>query len=640
MAGARPTAITPELLADLPLPSDPRVSRDGRWVAFTVAPNARATEHPRSAIWVASASGTEPARRVTTGLAADSHPRWSPDGSALAFLSDREKRGTKQVHLLSFAGGEARALTDAPGGVADIAWLRDGRLLYQPIDAQDPTEIERRAREKDDAWVYGAFWPRAKLALLDPASAASRAFDIGERHVFAMAPSPDGQRVALLLWETPELDWWAAGGELVVLRVDDGALTPVAGPGLEAWEIVWSADGRTLFFTARGGPTAVSSRQLWAAPADGGAAPRLLTPGVPFCIGGIARPEDWDDLLLLALTGVGTTLMRYATRSGEIRVLLPRDCDASGLSTSADGSRIAVVASTPERPPEVYVASAEAGSAFERVSDLHADLVDLALGPLDVLTWERAGFELDGIVIWPPGKSRADGPLPTIVAIHGGPYGRWARGFTYNRFGRWLAQQGYLVFLPNPRGGSGHGQAFAESVLYTVGNDDYLDIMSGVDLLVARGWADPTRLGVGGWSQGGFMTAWIVGHTDRFKAGIMGAGVSDWGMMIATSDIPTYEQLMGGGNPYESAGPHAFDAQSPVSYLSRVRTPVLVVHGEKDERVPLSQGTFFHRGLRRYGVPTELVVYPREPHGIQERQHQIDLAARMAAWYRKWIPLD
>jgi dipeptidyl aminopeptidase/acylaminoacyl peptidase len=431
-----------------------------------------------------------------------------------------------------------------------------------------------------------------------------------------------------------------AGGEIVVLDLADGSVTLVAGPGQEAAELVWSRDGGNLYFTAGGGTTAVSSRQLWSVEARAGATPRLLTEGVPFCVGAIVRPDGWDDLLLLAQSGTGTNLLRFSVAGGTTESLVEFAHDASGLSASAAGLRVAVVASTPERAPEVYTAQTEPGSSFARITDLHANLGELDLGPQEVFNWERVGFELDGILIWPPGKSRADGRLPLIVSIHGGPYGRWAHGFLFNRFGRWLAQQGYLVFLPNPRGGSGHGQAFAESVLHTVGNDDYLDIMDGVDRLVAQGVADPERLGLGGWSQGGFMTAWIVGHSTRFKAGIMGAGVSDWGMMIATSDIPAYEQLMGGGNPYEGVGPHTFDAQSPISFLSNVTTPVLVAHGEKDERVPLSQGTFFHRGLLRYGVPTELVVYPREPHGILERQHQIDLAERMAAWFRCWIPTE
>ncbi|RIK42041.1 MAG: hypothetical protein DCC58_11610 [Chloroflexi bacterium] len=635
----RPTRLTPELLADLLLPSDPRVSPDGRWVAATVAPNARAGEHARSALWLASAAGAVAARQLTSGLAADSHPRWSPDSTRLAFLSDRVQRGTKQVHLLHLDGGEARALTDVPGGVADLTWLDDQRLLYTPIDAQDPEEEARRQRERDDAYVYGAFWPRAKLALLDLVTGATRPFDIGERHVSAFAPAPDGSRVALVLWPTPELDWWSAGGELAVLDLATGSTQRIGGPGLEVWDPQWSADGETIYFTSRGGATAVSSRQLFALEAQPGATPRLLTPDVPFCVSTITRPADWDDLLVLAPAGVGTNLLRFDAGSAALEPLIAFAHDVSGLSASADGRTVAAIVSTPTRPPEVYTANATETGGWQRVTDLHADLVDLELGDQEVLIWERAGLALDGILIWPPGKGPEDGPLPTLLSIHGGPYGRWAHGFSFNRFGRWLAQQGYLVLLPNPRGGQGHGQAFAESVLHTVGNEDYLDILAGLDVLIERGWADAERVGIGGWSQGGFMTAWAVGHTNRFKAGIMGAGVSDWGMMIATSDIPSYEILMGGGNPYEGAGPHSFDAQSPISYLSNVTTPVLVVHGEKDERVPLSQGTFFHRGLLRYGVPTELVVYPRESHGIQERQHQIDLAQRMADWFRRWIPV-
>jgi dipeptidyl aminopeptidase/acylaminoacyl peptidase len=275
-----------------------------------------------------------------------------------------------------------------------------------------------------------------------------------------------------------------------------------------------------------------------------------------------------------------------------------------------------------------------------RVTDLHADIENIDLGEQEIVTWERAGYVLDGILIWPAGKSREDGPMPTIVSLHGGPYGRWSNSFITRPFGRWLAEQGYLVFLPNPRGGMGHGQAFAEAVLNTVGDEDYLDIMAGVDILVEEGFADPDRLGCGGWSQGGFMTAWIVGQTDRFKAGVMGAGISDWGMMIATSDIPGYENLMGGGNPYEGIGPHSFDRQSPISYVHNASTPTLIVHGENDARVPVSQAVFFHRGLTKYGVPTELVTYPREPHGIQERNHQLDLLKRIAEWYQRWIPVD
>jgi dipeptidyl aminopeptidase/acylaminoacyl peptidase len=357
----------------------------------------------------------------------------------------------------------------------------------------------------------------------------------------------------------------------------------------------------------------------------------------PHCFSALTRAEDCDEILAVIACGVESEVHGFDPISGEHSVLTHIRGDISGFSASRDGSVIGMITSPPDRPDDLCVL--ERGGSPQRVSNFHTVLDRIPLGSQEVLNWERAGVGLDGILIWPPDKSRNDGPLPCIVSIHGGPYGRWPNEFI-TRFGRWIAQHGYLVFLPNPRGGAGHGAAFAESVLDTVGNEDYLDIMSGVDLLIEQGLADPDRLGCGGWSQGGFMTAWIVGQTTRFKAGVMGAGVSDWGMMIATSDIPTYEQHMGGGNPYDGAGPHSFDAQSPASFVSRAKTPVLIVHGENDERVPVTQGIHFFRGLRRYGVPTELVTYPREPHGIQERNHQIDLNHRIVEWFQRWIPVD
>lgn len=418
--------------------------------------------------------------------------------------------------------------------------------------------------------------------------------------------------------------------QLAILDLNDKGLRLIGEPGFNAGSITWSHDGQALYFFGRGGKTAVSSYQVWTVDLTADTGPMCVTDGFQACAFGLARPRSSHDILVLVAEGTESAIYRLTPSTGEFAKTLHFDGELIGLSASDDGV-IRTLGSPSQRPLDIYAGNPDGD--IRAVSNFHSVLDEVQLGTQEVVTWDRAGFTLDGLLIWPPGKSRADGPLPAIVSIHGGPYGRWANGFKANAFGQWLAAQGYLVFLPNPRGGAGHGQAFAEAVLNSVGDDDYLDIMAGVDVVVEEGLADPERLGCGGWSQGGFMTAWIVGHTGRFKAGVMGAGVSDWGMMIATSDIPSYEALMGGGNPYESAGPHSFDNQSPISYVHNVRTPTLILHGENDERVPVSQGIFFHRGLRAHGVPTELVTYPREPHGIGERNHQIDLMRRMAAWY-------
>ena len=226
-----------------------------------------------------------------------------------------------------------------------------------------------------------------------------------------------------------------------------------------------------------------------------------------------------------------------------------------------------------------------------------------------------------------------------MTLVHGGPYGRSADALhlSWSRWGQWLATVGYAVLLPNPRGGLGHGHDFAARVAGEVGIGDWSDVKAGIELLVAEGVADPDRLGIGGWSQGGYMTAWAVGQTAMFKAGIMGAGVSDWGMMTATSDLPHFEMMLGGSADWEGVGPHRHDALSPISFAGGVTTPVLVLHGEKDDRVPVGQGRYFAQALRERGTPYELVVYPREPHGIRERNHQLDLLRRVRRWVDRWL---
>lgn len=634
------TQLTAQLLVDLKTPSDAQISPDGRWIALTVGNTAKRDEHPVAAIWLVPADGSQPARQITTGTANDTHPRWSPDGTELAFLSDRKDRGKNQVQILRLDGGEAQPVTDQPGGISAFAWLpgEQRRIACLAIDARDEDEQKRREEERDDANVYGEFWPFARVLVLNLDTGDEERLDTGELHVASLTPAPDGSRLALTLWDTPEIDSVMANSQLATLNLTDGNLRLIGERGMHAGDVTWSADGRSLYFYSREGATAVSSYQLWTVDVDLDTGPVCLTRGLEACVYGLAHAQEGSSLLALVAEGTETAIYVFDPADSSFRKSSHFSGDLQGLTVSNDGSTVATIGTTANRPADVFTGSPQA--ELQRITDFHTVLDSIELGDQEVVHWERAGLTLDGILIWPPGKSRANGPLPTIVSIHGGPYGRWSNSFIKGAFGRWLAAQGYLVFLPNPRGGMGHGQAFAESVLYTVGNEDYLDIMAGVDMLVEQGIADPDRLGCGGWSQGGFMTAWIVGHTDRFKAGVMGAGVSDWGMMIATSDIPSYETLMGGGNPYASAGPHSFDAQSPISYVHRASTPTLIVHGEEDERVPVSQGIFFHRGLRAYDVPTELVTYPREPHGIQERNHQLDLLDRVAGWYRRWIPVE
>jgi dipeptidyl aminopeptidase/acylaminoacyl peptidase len=292
----------------------------------------------------------------------------------------------------------------------------------------------------------------------------------------------------------------------------------------------------------------------------------------------------------------------------------------------------------PDRPAEVWAGPPD--GEWRCLTDLGRALRDVAIGPRARLGWTAAdGLELDGMLVLPPAAAPGDGPHPLVTIVHGGPYGRVSDTAVTRSVlsAQWVATLGYAVFLPNPRGGSGRGPAFAASVAGAVGVADWSDVESGIDRLVADGVADPSRLAIMGWSQGGFMTAWAIGQTDRFRAGVMGAGVSDWGMMVAESNAPTFESMLGGSTGWEGPGPHRHDELSPISYAHRIRTPLLILHGENDERVPASQGRFMARALRAHGTPYELVVYPREPHGVRERAHVLDIHRRVAAWLERWL---
>lgn len=305
---------------------------------------------------------------------------------------------------------------------------------------------------------------------------------------------------------------------------------------------------------------------------------------------------------------------------------------------------VAVVRSAGDQPWEVWAGQGQEGHngkaiAIQQISAHQEQLAGISFGKQEPFYWTAGdGLELDGILIRPVEETEAY-PLPMVVLVHGGPYGRWGQEFHLDAldWGQWLALAGYAVLMPNPRGGFGHGEQFAAAARGAVGQADYQDVIAAVDAAIDRGIADPERLGIGGWSQGGFMSAWAVTQTGRFKAAVMGAGVSDWGMMVMTSDMPDFEQELGESAPWDGETQRRHLELSPITFARHVTTPVLILHGEKDARVPLSQAIGFHRALRKHGVPVEFVVYPREPHGVAERAHQIDILKRVRRWYDRWL---
>ena len=631
--------LTAELVVDGAVPQQPVISPDGRWVAYAVAPTGKRGEHRLSALWIAAADASSPPRKLTAGTAADSAPRWAPDSASLFFLSDRA--GSAQLHRIRLDGGEAEALTAWRGGIDGHYPLVGGRVMAV-LAADEPTqEDERRRAEHDDAVVWGEQVPWSRLRLLDLATGELQVVDgIGDRHVVELAQRPDGGPLAVLSWGSPDIDPGVRTAGLHLADPETAAVRDLGPAGLEAQSPAWWHDGGGWHLAYLAAPRLLCGTAVYDAslPAAGRAGEhRNLTEGMPVCPVELVQVPG-GGLLALFADGLDTAIYRLDPGARRFRRLAAMDGMAGSLTVSDPGAVVAVLASTSGEPRNVH--AGPPGARLARLSDTRPALRQIRWGTQERLAYQAAdGLGLDGLLILPPGRSRADGPFPLITWVHGGPDARWADELILHPHspGQWLAAAGYAVFLPNPRGGVGHGHDFAAAVAGAVGGDEWTDILAGIDLLVAGGAADPDRLGIGGGSHGGFMAAWAIGQTDRFKAALMSAGISDWGMLVATGEAGTVEAALGGSCGWEGTGPHPHDQVSPVSFASKVRTPVLIVHGEDDTNVPLSQAIYFHRALSQFGAEHELVVYPREGHGFTERNHQLDLLRRTRAWFDRWL---
>ena len=618
--------------------TDAQISPDGSRVAFVVTREFTEGEHaiPESGVWVVSFDGRTPARQFTMGLHADKSPRWSPDGKMLAFLSDRAKADILQVYVMPTDGGEARKLTDAKAGVSDFAWSPDGaRIAYLAADAKTEDE-EKREKERDDAIHVGHAYKFTRLWVVDAAGGAGRAITPPEYQVRGFAWHHEGW--AIVTSPTPEEDDFMRAWPVRVVGEGGDARTIWEGTYVVA-SIAGSRDGQALTWIHGGAVGEETADEVWVARV--GEQPRLLTRDYSGAIAGADFTPDGSALLLIGIEGTRTVLGRIDLESGASETLLAGSTlessftSAYHVSVSADGTRMACVLEDVDQPAEVFLG--ELGGELRRASTFNTHLSEVALGRGETVEWLAPdGLRVEGVLIY-PAEYEEGKRYPLIAHIHGGPTWQWLMRFMggWHDWGQWLAAQGYAVLLPNPRGSAGRGREYAWSNQRNWGHGDFRDVLSGVDAMIERGIADPDRLGIGGWSYGGYMTAWAIGQTDRFKAAIVGAGVTDL-LSFQAADIPSWlpREMMLAPSYRE---PEIYLRSSPITYVANAKTPTLVLHGASDERVRLGQGKELYHALQALGVPTEMVIYPREPHIFQERHHQRDLLRRVADWFGRRV---
>jgi dipeptidyl aminopeptidase/acylaminoacyl peptidase/hypoxanthine phosphoribosyltransferase len=626
-----PTTLTADLLVDLWQPNSVDLSPDGATVAWSAAPLGRPEAHGLAAVFLAPVDGSRPPRQWTHG-GDDRAPAFSPDGANLAFLSDRARRGVAGLYVAPVAGGEAAPLVVGPVGVEDFRWSPDGtEIAYLQADKDDSEESDKA----DDAEVRGDSWPYARLKIVTVGTGEVRTVLDGDRHVQELTWSPDGSRLGCLCTPTPELDSLARA-EIVVVGSSGGESRRVCGA---PWSggLSFSTDGAVLVFTGQHGGASVAAVSVWSVDPDAGD-PVLIGPsaGDPFCVTALAIVPGERRVLIAIADGLDSRLELRDPVTGEARTVYdsPGDLRAVAGAQTPAGLILAYVEGTRERVFEVCAGPADRPAMISRHG---ASVVDVSWGTVEDFCWRSDGLDLDGILIRPP--QAGPDPLPTVVLPHGGPYGRSGRTLHAGTldWGQWLATAGYAVLLPNYRGGLGHGERFAAMARGGVGGGEFDDVMSAVDAVVERGIADPERLAIAGWSQGGFLTAWAVTQTDRFAAAVMGAGVSDWRGMVLEGDLPTMEAGLVESLPWDGPGPHSADARSPISFAAAARTPVLILHGANDARVPHPQGTGFERALRDGPSPVRLVSYPREPHAIREAAHLRQLLGEVRQWLAQWL---
>lgn len=627
--------LTPELLVTQKTVRDAQISPDGSRVAYTVGEASKEGEHPKGHIWMVSYEGGD-ARPFTSGPGLDTSPRWSPDGRTLAFLSDREEAGKLTLYTISAHGGKAGRAGSEPGEAALPRWSPDGRFLAYCLKEPESEEEKQRKEDRDDVNVASEDMKYTQLYVLEIASGESIRVTPELRQVTGYSWAPDSERLAVVTTATPEIDDQFTACIIDVYSRHGGEGVPLIELRGPAESVCWSPDGSDVAYlgTALDTPTAGS---VYVLPVEGGEA-RDLTEGYE----GTVADLHWGpggNLKVCAFEGVYGAINQLSP-DGKMTALLPTEFHGLGsltppVSWSADTSRYASIRTSGQEPEDVW--AGEVGSNFRRLAFSNPKLEAALRARVEPLTWEAPdGLEIQGLLVLPV-EYQEGRTYPLVVQPHGGPAWLWSdrAHANWHDWGHWLASNGYAVLLPNPRGSTGRVARFTRANYDDIGGGEWTDIMAGVDHLVEMGVADPDRLGLGGWSWGGYLTAWGITQTDRFKAAIVGAGVTDLFSDQGQNDIPHYNDYLFRPSAYDD--PMDFLKRSALYHVGKITTPVLILHGETDDRVTPAQGRELYGAMKYLGKEVQMATYPREGHSIQERKHQLDLIQRILAWYDRYL---
>ncbi len=614
------------------------ISPDGKYVAYPVSENDFKQDASVRHIWLAN-TATGATLQLTRGEKSCGDPQWSPDGKWLAFTSDRTG-GKSQIYSISPEGGEAFPLTKSETAVNSFAWSLDGKSIAFTATEPEPKALKDRKEHLGEFQVVRKDYQYTHLWTIDVAE-SMKAPEKGKQRtkgtdftVGGFAWSPDSTRIAFSAAVNPDLTQRDTSDIYVLTLAGDGVKKIVSEPGGD-WNPKWSPDGKQIVFVSTMGKidSAAYDSRLAVVPAEGGAR-RSITDNFdedPF-------PIAWnpDGIYFTALQKTSAHLFRLDSKTGTIaRVSQPADLVGGSWSLTPDSRRVAFTAASPATLSEVYVADPRDFSP-RKLTDMTSQVSGLILDKPEVISWKsQDGTIIEGVLVKPAGFD-AGRQYPLLCIIHGGPTGidfpTLLGGFY--PYDIWAAR-GALILRVNYRGSAGYGEKFRRLNIRNLGVGDAWDVLSGVDALVAKGFVDPQRIGCMGWSQGGYISAFLTTTSDRFRAISVGAGISNWATYYYNTDITDFTLRYLGGNPAND--PEIYRKTSPMSYIKNARTPTLIQHGEADRRVPIPNGYELRQGLEDRGVKVEMVVYKGMPHGPNKPKLRRAIMEHNLAWFNHYI---
>jgi dipeptidyl aminopeptidase/acylaminoacyl peptidase len=642
--GSLASAQTPTVDQSLSMPSvsGAVISPDGHFVAYSVTEANWEENEFVSQIWIADVKDDR-IYRLTSGKKSSNAPRWAPDSRRIAFASERD--GKRQIYIISATGGEAAQLTAEENGLANFEWSPDGATI-----AYTSTGADSKAR-KDRKEKYGEFdivqadyaylqlWTIAVPAEI-PSDAKQRpkavALTEGDRfNVGSFDWSPDGKRLAFDATRDPDLGS-SDTSKIYLVNLEDKHIRPLVEAGGPHTSPLWSPDGRRIAFsTANGEPYFYyTNSRLAVVSADGGT-PKVLSAG--FDENPRLRAWGPDGIYFAAQQKTAAHLFCADPESGKIRKLSgPDGYSFQGGSFTRDFRTVAAAGGLPGQFAEVFVSPVSEFSP-RYLTTAGAGWKGFRLSSQEVIQWKSSdGTTIEGVLI-KPADFDASRRYPLLVVIHGGPTGvdtPLRSGDRYYPVERFVAK-GALVLRPNYRGSAGYGEKFRSLNVRNLGLGDYQDVISGVDSLIAKGMVDPQRVGAMGWSQGGYISAFITTYSDRFKAVSMGAGISDWSTYYVNTDIHPFTRQYLKATPWED--PEIYRKTSPITYVNKAKTPTLIQHGDQDKRVPPPNAFELYQALRDHGVPTKLILYKGFGHPINKPKQQRAVMDHNYEWFSEYI---